>query len=137
MKIDYVGPYDLERATEGSAGYDLRTMDCATIEPNSSFKFSTGLKIAIPHGYVGIIKARSGLSFKNSVENGAGIIDSDYRGIIKMHLYNLGKFPVSFEAGDKVAQILIQKHETPEFVRVDSLDETARGENGFGSTGIK
>jgi len=137
MKIEYVGPYKLERATDGSAGYDLRTMDGATIEPNSSYKFSTGLKIAIPYGYVGFIKARSGLSFNKSVENGAGTIDSDYRGIVKMHLYNFGKTDVSFEEGDKIAQIIIQKHETPEFILVDSLDETDRGEGGFGSTGIK
>ncbi len=135
MQILCKGPYAPVRATSGSAGYDLQTMDSTTIYPGTSYKFNTGLQMAIPEGYVGLIHPRSGLSFKHSVENGAGVIDSDYRGIIRIHLYNFGGVPVKIEAGDKIAQMIIQKHEKPEFILVDSLDDTERGSNGFGHTG--
>lgn len=136
MQISYIGPYPLSRATEGSAGYDIRTTERATIYPGMSHKFETGLRMAIPKGYVGLIEPRSGLSFKKSIENGAGVIDSDYRGEIKIHLYNHGNGTVFIEAGDRIAQLLIQKHEEPEFVLVNTLDITDRGENGFGHSGI-
>lgn len=140
MQIPYIGPYPLVRETEGSAGYDIRTIEDATIFPDMSHKFKTGLRLAIPQGYVGIIEPRSGLSFKHSIENGAGVIDSDYRGEIQIHLYNHGGGTVFFKAGDRIAQLLIQKHEIPVFVPVDTLLElgqTARGEGGFGSTGVE
>lgn len=136
MIIKFIGPYTPQRSTEGSAGYDIRTTEAATIYPDMSHKFKTGLRLAIPPGYVGIIEPRSGLSFKHSIENGAGIIDSDYRGEIKIHLYNHGNGTVFFAPGDRIAQLLIQKHETPVFVLVDSLDDTTRGDQGFGHTGL-
>ena len=137
MIIPYIGPYPLKRATDGAAGYDIRTIQAATIYPGMSHHFETGLRLAIPKGYCGIIEPRSGLSFKHSIENGAGVIDSDYRGEIKIHLYNHGNGTVFFAVGDRIAQLLIQKHEIPEFVLVDSLDQTARGEGGFGHTGLE
>lgn len=136
MIIKFIGPYTPQRATEGSAGYDIRTTEAATVYPDMSHKFKTGLRLAIPEGYVGIIEPRSGLSFKHSIENGAGIIDSDYRGEIKIHLYNHGNGTVFFAPGDRIAQLLIQKHETPIFELVDSLDDTTRGNQGFGHTGL-
>ena len=137
MKIPFIGPYPLTRSTEGSAGYDVRTIENAQIFPGSSHQFKTGLKLAIPSGYVGLIEPRSGLSFKNCVENGAGVIDSDYRGEIRIHLYNHGSGTVDIQAGDRIAQLLIQAHEIPEFISVNSLDQTDRGEGGFGSTGVQ
>lgn len=137
MLIPYKGPYPLARATAGSAGYDIRTNEAATLYPGMSHQFITGLQLAIPEGYVGLIEPRSGLSFKKSIENGAGVIDSDYRGEIKIHLYNHGNQTVFFAKGDRIAQLLIQKHESPVFVLVDSLDQTERGESGFGSTGMQ
>lgn len=137
MQIKYVGPFEPIRATDGSAGWDLRSVLSHRIYPGTSMKFSTGLRVAIPEGYVGIVKSRSGLSFNKCIETGAGVIDSDYRGEIKVHLYNHGDTPVTIRSGDRIAQLLIQKHETPEFVLVDSLDQTDRGISGFGSTGIK
>ena len=136
MQIPYSGPYPLVRATEGSAGYDIRTTKGATIPPCGSHKFETGLRMAIPSGFVGIIEPRSGLSFNNCVENGAGVIDSDYRGEIRVHLYNHGNATVFIKEGDRIAQMIIQKHEVPTFVLVDDLDETERGEGGFGHTGM-
>ena len=137
MNIPYIGPFPLVRSTPGSAGYDIRTSVPATLYPGMSYKFPTGLKMAIPEGYVGLIEPRSGLSFKKSIENGAGVIDSDYRGEIRIHLYNHGNDTVFFAEGDRIAQLLIQKHEVPTFTLVDSLDQTVRGEGGFGSTGVK
>jgi dUTP pyrophosphatase len=137
MKIEYTGPHKPTQSTKGSAGFDLTATDSDNIYPGFSYHFKTGLHIAIPHGYVGIIKSRSGLSFNNSIEHGAGVIDSDYRGEVKIKLYNHGNRPVHIHAGDRIAQLLIIKHESPEFVLVDSLDQTDRGDNGFGSTGAK
>jgi len=137
MKIEYTGPHKPTQSTDGSAGFDLRTYDEDTIYPGFSYHFKTGLHIAIPHGYVGIIKSRSGLSFNSSMETGAGVIDSDYRGEVKIKLYNHGNRPVQIHVGDRIAQLLIIKHESPEFVLVDELPDTSRGINGFGSTGAK
>jgi len=138
MKIEYTGDNIPVRSTDGSAGYDIKSTEQASIYPGTSHKFTTGLRIAIPDGYVGIVKARSGLSFNSSVEVGAGVIDSDYRGEIRVHLYNHGDKPVLVYKGDRIAQLLIQKHETPEFIYVEDINDTAtaRGINGFGSTGV-
>ena len=136
MQINYMGPYPLTKGTEEAAGYDICTTESATIYPGTSYKFKTGLHLAIPSGYVGLVEPRSGLSFKNSIENGAGVIDSDYRGEVRIHLYNHGQKPFKVTPGDRIAQMLIQAVESPDFILVGSLDETARGENGFGHTGI-
>ena len=142
MKIDYTGPYVPVRSSEGAAGYDLITTEGASIYPGISHKFKTGLHLVIPAGYVGIIKSRSGLSFNKSLEVGAGVIDSDYRGEVRVHLYNHGSWRVKVNAGDRIAQLLIQKCEEPEFVWCGDLDafnyyhnNSKRGESGFGSTG--
>jgi dUTP pyrophosphatase len=92
--------------------------------------------MAIPPGYVGKVVSRSGLSFKHDIEVGAGVIDSGYRGMNRINLHNHGDYPVVVERGDRIAQIIILKHETPEWVSVESLDESERGEMGFGHTGL-
>lgn len=130
-----MGPFRPERATDGSAGYDICSNEDATIHPDASYQFQTGLHLGIPRDFVGLVEPRSGLSFKHKVENGAGVIDSDYRGEIKIHLYNHGKNPVHIKRGDRIAQLLIQRHETPKFVEVETLDNTERGVGGFGHTG--
>ena len=135
MIIPFKGPFRPERSTQGAAGYDIRTIEDATIYPGSSYRFRTGLHMAIPSGYVGLVEPRSGLSFRHSIENGAGVIDSDYRGEIQIHLYNHGLEPVKVQRGDRIAQLLIQKHEEPQFIEVESLEDTERGTGGFGSTG--
>lgn len=136
MKIAYIGPYPLVQAKPGDAGYDIATNEEKTVWHHSSAQFSTGLSMAIPPGYVGKVVSRSGLSFKHRIEVGAGVIDSGYRGEIKIHLHNFGDTPVTFKKGDRIAQIIILKHESPVFELVKSLDETERGVNGFGHTGI-
>lgn len=136
MKIKYIGPYPLVQAKPGDAGYDITSNETKVILSRHSEQFDTGLFMAIPPGYVGKVVSRSGLSFKHNLEVGAGIIDSGYRGEIRINLHNHGDYPVGIKKGDRIAQIIIIKHESPVFELVGSLDETERGANGFGHTGL-
>ena len=129
-----------KRATEGSAGYDL----CAdikepiTIPRGEIFPVPTGVCIELPHkNLVAVVCARSGLAIKHgiSLANGVGIIDSDYRGEIKVGLINLGGADFEIAPGERIAQLLIMPVETPELVVTDEVSETERGSGGFGSTG--
>ena len=107
------------------------------IQPGGRALISTGLQIALPVGYEAQIRPRSGLALKNgiSVVNSPGTIDSDYRGDIGIILINHGFEPFMVEQGDRIAQMVIGKHEQAEFVEVQELDETSRGDGGFGHTG--
>lgn len=131
-------PNQFLKAHDTDAAYDIVATENCWVPPNGKHVVSTGLKMAIPKGYVGIIKSRSGLSVKHDIEVGAGVIDSGYRGEVKVVLRNLGKHG-SYEVhpGDKVAQMVIVK--LPELLinRVDSLDDSDRGAKGFNSTGYK
>lgn len=135
MEISYVGPYPLEQAVDLDAGYDITANADVQIYAKTSTSVPTGLSMAIPRGYYGRVASRSGLSFKHSLEVGAGIIDSGYRGEIKVHLYNFGDTEYFVRKGDRIAQIIILKHESPVFTLVSSLSETKRGGNGFGHSG--
>lgn len=95
----------------------------------------TGVHIAIPQGYYGKIESKSGLNVKHSIVSLGGTIDAGYTGSIVVKLYNLSAYDYTFHAGDKIAQLIIQPCELPEFEWVESLDETERGDNGFGSSG--
>lgn len=107
------------------------------IQPGGRALISTGLQIALPVGYEAQIRPRSGLALKNgiSVVNSPGTIDSDYRGDIGIILINHGFEPFMVEQGDRIAQMVIVKHEQAEFIEVQELDETSRGDGGFGHTG--
>ena len=107
------------------------------IHPGGRALISTGLQIALPVGYEAQIRPRSGLALKSgiSVVNSPGTIDSDYRGDIGIILINHGFEPFMVEQGDRIAQMVIVKHEQAEFVEVQELDETSRGDGGFGHTG--
>lgn len=128
-------------ATEASAGLDLR----ANIETPITLKslerilVKTGLFIELPIGYEAQVRPRSGLAFKNGVTvlNTPGTIDADYRGEIGVILVNLSNIPFVIEDGERVAQLVIAKHEQAEWVLVEELAETERGAGGFGSTGKK
>lgn len=124
-----------EYALPGDAGMDLFALESVSLEPGARTDIGTGLAIAIPEGYVGLIWDKSGLSNRHGLKVLGGVIDSGYRGEIRVGLINLGSEPVSFESGHKVAQMLIQRVESPEIVEVETLDETERGSGGFGSTG--
>lgn len=127
--------------TEGSAGMDLEAAceEPMDIAPHSWALVPTGVKMAIPVGYEGQIRPRSGLAAKYGVTmlNSPGTIDSDYRGEIKVILINHSEVNFRVNPKDRVAQIIIAKYTQAELVIVDELDETKRGEGGFGHTGTQ
>jgi dUTP pyrophosphatase len=124
-------------AREGDAGADLRSTESLVIRPGETKLVKTGVRLALPDGYVGLVCSRSGLALKSSVFvlNAPGVVDSGYRGEVGVILHNSGFNNFKVEVGDRVAQLMIQKFESPTFVQVSELSETNRGEGGFGSTG--
>lgn len=126
-----------EYQTAGSAGMDICTIDEFILMPGERKIFQTGLAVAVEDGYEVQVRARSGLSSKQGVTviNGVGTIDSDYRGQIGVPLVNLSNVVVHIHAGDRIAQLVVNKIEQPEIVVVNELGETIRGTGGFGSTG--
>jgi len=120
----------------GDAGLDLYTTDTISVQPGERVIMSTGIAVAIPEGYVGLIWDKSGLAVKSGITVLAGVIDATYRGEIKVALLNTGKEVHEFSAGDKIAQMLIQNFESVT-VEEGELDETERGANNFGSTGVR
>lgn len=126
--------------TEGSAGMDIRAYLEApiTIPAGKRALIPTGLFMEIPTGYEVQIRARSGLAVKYGIglTNGIGTIDSDYRGEIKVSLINWGDEEFTVNDGDRIAQMVVCRYETAEVVVAEELSETARGEGGFGHTGI-
>ena len=129
-----------EYKTEGSAGVDLKACIDASmvLKPFDRALIPTGIYLSIPKGYEGQIRGRSGLALKNGITlaNGIGTIDSDYRGEVKVILINLGNEPFTINNGDRIAQLVLIKHEVINFKLVESLDDTDRGKGGFGHTGI-
>jgi dUTP pyrophosphatase len=124
------------RATDGSAGYDLACIDRVLLGPGERRMISTGLALAMPAGYEGQVRSRSSLALAGvTVANSPGTIDSDYRGEIKVILQNLSSWPWHCGPGTRVAQLVVHKVPYTIFSVVDELDETTRGEGGFGSTG--
>ena len=129
------------RGSEKAAGYDLYadTNSVVEIKPHKTKKINTGIAIMIPNGYYGAIVARSGVTTKKGLRpaNCTGIIDSDYRGDIIVALHNDSDEVQTIEPHERIAQLVICPFLSVEFNEVDELDETERGENGFGSTGTK
>jgi dUTP pyrophosphatase len=123
------------RATDGSAGYDLFSSDAVTMWPGDLVCVPTGIAIKVPPGTYGRIAPRSGITVKHNVHVGAGVIDADYTGEIRVVLCNNGKNAVSFGAFDRIAQLVLEKNEIAEVIEVQELGETERGAGGFGSTG--
>lgn len=124
-----------------SSGVDLLSAENSKIilKPGKIILVSTGIKIMIPKGYEGQIRPRSGLALKYGITvlNTPGTIDSDYRGIVKVILINLGEKEFVIQRGSRIAQLVIQKIFFPNFKLVETLDKTKRGEGGFGHSGIK
>lgn len=127
--------------TTGSAGMDLRAAlaegEIITLQPGARAIIPTGLKIALEPGYEAQIRPRSGLAFKHGVTciNSPGTVDSDYRGEVGVLLINHGQQAFDIQRGERIAQMVIARYEQARLEVVDSLDETVRGEGGFGSTG--
>ena len=124
------------RAFSGDAGYDLFSREDAVIYPSSGGLFDTGVHVAIPEGYVGFLKSKSGLNVNYNIVSCGGTIDEGYTGSIRVKLYNLGKKPYMIRKGQKICQLVIMPCLKPELEVVDELEETERGNNGFGSSGL-
>ncbi len=127
--------------TIASAGMDLRAniTDAITLKPLERTIVKTGLFIELPIGYEAQVRPRSGLAAKNGVTvlNAPGTVDADYRGEIGVILVNLSNEDFTIQNGERIAQLVIAKHERAEWILVQELSETLRGEGGFGSTGVK
>ena len=127
--------------TDLSAGMDLRafTENSIILNPGERKLVKTGLQIELPKGYEGQVRPRSGLAFKKGVTvlNSPGTIDADYRGEIGVILVNLSNEEFRIQNGERIAQLVIAKHERADWIEVEELSETDRGEGGFGSTGTK
>lgn len=128
-------------ATPQSAGMDLRAniVEPITLQPMERRIIPTGLHIALPEGYEAQVRPRSGLALKHGITvlNSPGTIDADYRGELGVLLINLSTEPFVIEAGERIAQMVIARHEQGKFYLVEELDETERGEGGYGHTGVK
>jgi deoxyuridine 5'-triphosphate nucleotidohydrolase len=123
------------RGSRRAAGLDLYAIESLTLEPGARAAVRTGLAVAIPEEFYGRVAPRSGLAVNYGLDVLAGVIDSDYRGEIVCALVNHGQEALTIDAGQRVAQLIIEAIITPEPVWADALDETARGAGGFGSTG--
>ena len=146
VKIVYTEEYDpswpkMSYAHSGDAGFDLRStiQGVAEILPGQRLLISTGIKVAIPEGYELQIRPRSGLACKKGITviNSPGTLDTSYRGIVIVCLVNLSQEPYYISYGDRIAQAVLSEFTTANFIEVSDLDETERGENGFGSSGVK
>lgn len=131
-----------EYKTENAAGMDLKAVlddGQFILKPMERYLVGTGLKIELPAGYEAQIRPRSGMALRQGITvlNSPGTIDADYRGEIKVLLVNLSPQNVTVKTGDRIAQLIVAKHETAVWQPVESLSETDRGEGGYGSTGTK
>lgn len=123
----YAHPYD--------AGMDLYSAETTTIPAGERKLIPTGIAMAIPTGFVGLVWDKSGIATNHGLKTMAGVIDAGYRGEVKILVHNLSSKPYIVEAGSKIAQLLIQPVEQRKIVEVEELDDTRRGEKGFGSSG--
>ena len=124
-------------ATDGAAGLDLRADAAVSLAPGERALVPTGLVVAIPPGFEGQVRPRSGLALREGVTclNSPGTIDSDYRGELGVILANLGQKPVTIQRGDRIAQLAVARVERAELVEGKTLPQSRRGEGGFGHTG--
>lgn len=122
-------------ASAAAAGADLRASEALEIPPGGRAAVPTGLRVQIPPGHVGLLWPRSGLAVRHGIDTLAGVIDSDYRGEVRVVLANHGPEPFAIAPGDRIAQLLIQRVERARFVASSGLEGTERGGGGFGSTG--
>nr|QBI90336.1 dUTPase [Trichoplusia ni single nucleopolyhedrovirus] len=124
-----------KRATAGSAGYDLFTPTNVCLKPRQWKVVDIGIAIQLPEKRYGRIAERSGLATKHGIGIQAGVIDTDYRGPIGVCLINKSRKEYNFKKGDKIAQMIVEAYYTPTVLEIDELDDTDRGDAGFGSTG--
>jgi dUTP pyrophosphatase len=138
LRLDFALPLP-KHQQEGDAGVDLHIREDTRIGPGQWELVPTGIAMAIPEGYVGLVAPRSGLALRSGigVVNGPGVVDSGYRGELKVILINHGPEEVMLERGERIAQLVVVPAAEVEFVEVDELPESGRGDGGFGSTGSR
>ncbi len=124
-----------ERGTDWSAGADLSCLEAFTLEPGERKAVPTGLSVEVPPGWYGRVAPRSGLAGRHGVDTLGGVVDCDFRGEILVLIINHGDATVSFGAGERIAQLIIERAAICDFVWEEDLSETKRGDGGFGSTG--
>jgi dUTP pyrophosphatase len=135
VRVDGTGALP-DYASDGAAGADLRASGAVTLAPGARAAVPTGLILELPPGLVGLVWPRSGLAVRHGIDTLAGVIDSDYRGEVKVVLVNHGREAVEIAPGDRIAQLLVQKVERVHFTSAAApLASTPRGAGGFGSTG--
>ena len=122
------------RGSAGAAGYDLSANADGIVPPRGRVLVSTGIAIRVPPDHYARVAPRSGLTVKHGIDVGAGVIDSDYTGEVKVALFNHSDEPFVVKAGDRIAQLIFERISTPDLVLVQALDVTDRGAGGFGST---
>jgi|SRR6056300_1684903 dUTP pyrophosphatase len=123
------------RGSDGAVGYDLYSNCDGVIAKGKRGVVSTGIAISPPPGVYGRVAPRSGLAMKNGIQIGAGVIDPDYTGEISVIIFNMGDTDFEVKKGDRVAQLILERCETPPVEEISLLEETERGDGGFGSTG--
>lgn len=124
-----------DKATKGSAGYDLFASEETTVPARDQGLVGTGLSMTFPDGTYGRIAPRSGLAFRHGIDVGAGVIDSDYTGSVGVVLFNHSDKDFDIKVGDRIAQIILTKYVSAPVVEVKDVENTQRGSGGFGSTG--
>lgn len=122
-------------ASQGAAGADLHAAEALTLAPGERAAVATAVHLELPAGLVGLVWPRSGLALKHGIDTLAGVIDSDYRGEVRVVLVNHGHEPFRIQPGDRIAQLLVQRVERVAFTPAGALSDTARGQGGFGSSG--
>jgi dUTP pyrophosphatase len=135
VKLNYEDAQEPTRGSDEAAGYDLYSYENQTITPNKIKLIDTGISIRVPEETYGRIAPRSSVSKKGILIN-AGVIDRDYRGPVKVMVHNLSNNDYVINKNDRIAQLILEQIKTPPVELVEELDDTERGEGGFGSTGI-
>ena len=124
------------RGSDGAVGYDLYSAEDAVVPCQAGRALvGTGISVVLPPGVYGRVAPRSGLAVKHCINVGAGVIDPDYTGEIKVVLFNHGENDFEIKRGDRIAQLVLERYETPPVKEIEIIEETERGSGGFGSTG--
>ena len=126
-----------KRGSDGAAGYDLSSIESIILHPGTRKLISTGISVKLPSGVYGRVAPRSGLTVKHGIHVGAGVIDPDYTGEIKVALFNHGDTALNINIGDRIAQLILENFTISTVEEVFDIDKTSRGNNGFGSTGTQ
>lgn len=129
------GAYIPTKAYDNDAGFDLKTRENFTVPAGGSYTTDTGVHMALPDGYCGLVVAKSGLNVKHGITS-TGLLDSGFRGSLKIKLYNYSKYDYQVKAGEKISQLVILPIPAVELEVVEELDDTERSDNGFGSSGV-